>query len=44
MIMDDAVFCVLFDRNTANVSTNKVRNYPLGPTPAVGVSQVWKAV
>lgn len=42
LFMGDAVFCVLYDRNTADLCTSKVQNYPLGPTPAVGVSRVWK--
>jgi peptide/nickel transport system substrate-binding protein len=40
--MDDAVFCMLFLSRISSLSTAKVKNYPIGPTPAVGVSQVWK--
>jgi peptide/nickel transport system substrate-binding protein len=40
--IDDAVFAVLYLNNNWSLSTAKVKNYPIGPTPAVGVSQVWK--
>jgi peptide/nickel transport system substrate-binding protein len=42
LIVGDAVFCWFLDSNNENVSLKKVQNYPIGPTPAVGVSQVWK--
>ncbi|MGI8552260.1 MAG: ABC transporter substrate-binding protein [Dehalococcoidia bacterium] len=42
IFMGDAVFCVLTDGNTIDLSTRKVQNYPIGPTSAVGVSEVWK--
>jgi len=42
LIMDDAVYCLLYDRNMVAFSARSVQSYPLGPTPAVGVSQVWK--
>jgi len=43
LIMDDAAFCVLFDPRSAALSRANVHNVPLGPTPAVGASQVWKS-
>ena len=42
VIGDDAVFCILYNTTSADVSLKKVQNYPLGPTAAVGLSQVWK--
>lgn len=42
LIVGDAVVCVLCDKNLAALSRRGVRSLPLGPTPAVGVSQVWK--
>ncbi|HTE87285.1 MAG TPA: ABC transporter substrate-binding protein [Dehalococcoidia bacterium] len=42
-IVDDAAVCVLYDKLNANVSATSVEGLPLGPTPAVGVSQAWKA-
>jgi peptide/nickel transport system substrate-binding protein len=42
-IIDDAVFCVLNLTKSWSLSTNKVNNYPIGPTtPVVGVPQTWK--
>jgi hypothetical protein len=43
LIVDAAAFCVLFDPTTAALSRAKVHNVPLGPTPVVGASQVWKS-
>jgi len=43
LIVDDAAVCVLFDATGAALSRANVHNVPLGPTPAVGASQVWKS-
>lgn len=42
LIADDAVVCVLCDKSTADLSRRAVRNLSIGPTSAVGLSQVWK--
>ncbi|MGI8552261.1 MAG: ABC transporter substrate-binding protein, partial [Dehalococcoidia bacterium] len=42
LFIGDAVFCVLTNGNTINLTTKKVQNYPIGPTPVVGLSEVWK--
>lgn len=42
VIGDDAVFCILYNTTSADVSLKKVQNYPLGPVATVGLSQVWK--
>jgi len=44
LIVDDAAFCVLLNNTVAALSRANVHNVPLGPTPAVGASQVWKSV
>jgi len=43
LIMDDAAVCTLLSPTTAALSRANVNNVPLGPTPAVGASQVWKS-
>jgi len=43
LIVDDAAFCVLFNNTVAALSRANVHNVPLGPTPAVGASQVWRS-
>jgi len=43
LIMDDAAVCILLSPTTAALSRANVHNVPLGPTPAVGASQVWKS-
>jgi ABC-type transport system substrate-binding protein len=43
LILDDAAVCVLFEATTAALSRANVHDVPLGPTPAVGASQVWKS-
>jgi peptide/nickel transport system substrate-binding protein len=43
LILDDAAVCPVFDNNTPALSRANVHNVPLGPTPAVGASQVWKS-
>jgi len=42
LIMDDAAVCVVVSQPVAALSRANVHNVPLGPTPAVGASQVWK--
>ena len=42
LIVDDAAACELFDPTVAALSRASIHNVPLGPTPAVGASQVWK--
>jgi len=42
LIVDDAAVCVLHSPPIAALSRANVHNVPLGPTPAVGASQVWK--
>jgi peptide/nickel transport system substrate-binding protein len=42
VIGDDAVFCIVYNTTSADVTLKKVQNYPLGPLPVVGLSQVWK--
>jgi len=42
LIIDDAAVCFLLSPTTAGLSRANVHNVPLGPTPAVGASQVWK--
>jgi peptide/nickel transport system substrate-binding protein len=42
LIVDDAAVCFLLSPTTAGLSRTNVHNVPLGPTPAVGASQVWK--
>lgn len=41
LIMADAPICVLYAPTAAAISTSRVHDVPLGPTPA-GASQVWK--
>jgi len=43
LIVDDAAVCVLLSPTVAALSRANVHNLPLGPTPAVGASQVWKS-
>lgn len=43
-IIDDAAIAVVYNKLNANVSAAGVLGLPLGPTSAVGVSQVWKTV
>jgi len=43
LILTDAAVCVLLDGPVAALSRANVHNVPLGPTPAVGASQVWKS-
>lgn len=43
LIMDDAAVSMLFFPQVAALSRANVHNVPLGPTPAVGASQVWKS-
>jgi len=42
LIVDDAAVCVLYNPTVAALSRANVHNVPLGPTPAVGASRVWK--
>jgi len=42
LIVDDAAVCVVLNGTVAALSRANVHNVPLGPTPAVGASQVWK--
>jgi peptide/nickel transport system substrate-binding protein len=42
LILDDAAVCVLLTPQVSALSRANVHNVPLGPTPAVGASQVWK--
>jgi len=43
LIVDAAAVCVLLSTRVAALSRANVHNVPLGPTPAVGASQVWKS-
>jgi len=43
LIMDDAAVCPVSDNSTPALSRANVHNVPLGPTAAVGASQVWKS-
>jgi peptide/nickel transport system substrate-binding protein len=42
IFLGDAVFCIVTNSTTINLTSKKVQNYPIGPTPAVGVAEVWK--
>jgi len=42
LIVSDAAVCVVCDSTRCALSRASVHNVPLGPTPAVGASQVWK--
>jgi peptide/nickel transport system substrate-binding protein len=43
LIVDDAAVCVVHANPSVALSRANVHNVPLGPTPAVGASQVWKS-
>jgi len=43
LIMDDAAVGIVYTPPVAALSRANVHNVPLGPTPAVGASQVWKS-
>jgi len=43
LILDDAAVCPVSGNSTPALSRANVHNVPLGPTPAVGASQVWKS-
>jgi ABC-type transport system substrate-binding protein len=43
LVLTDAAVCVVADTTIAALSRANVHNVPLGPTPAVGASQVWKS-
>ena len=43
LIMGDAAVCVLGSTVVGALSRANVHNVPLGPTPAMGASQVWKS-
>jgi len=43
LVMTDAAVCVVADTTIAALSRANVHNVPLGPTPAVGATQVWKS-
>jgi len=43
LIVDDAAVCAVLNPTVAALSRANVHNVPLGPTPAVGASQVWKS-
>jgi len=42
IVDDDAAVCVVLADQLTALSRANVHNVPLGPTPAVGASQVWK--
>jgi peptide/nickel transport system substrate-binding protein len=43
LIVDDAAVCVVVADQLTALSRANVHNVPLGPTPAVGASQVWES-
>lgn len=42
LVIGDGVFGIIYNSKVIDLTSKKVQNFPLGPAPAVGVSQVWK--